>query len=255
MRTKLGPLAFLALFAPALLAQSYMQPQPLGGKQAVNWLLEQEQRFPEEALAAGLKGEVTVAFTVTAEGLPTNLRVQIPLEPACDAEALRLASMILWTPASVGGTDLDHDHVIAIPFNAKRYKKKQAKTERCPPLESELPMDESHAIIPDRQLDARAEPRIAGGMSALGNHLSTHMKYPPEAYRLDIQGMVAIAFVVEPTGSVSNLRTLNFLGGGCDAEAMRLARTLCWAPAIKDDQRVRSTVKLDIQFRLGPSQR
>ncbi len=61
--------------------------------------------------------------------------------------------------------------------------------------------------------------------------------------------------MVETSGAVSNLRTLNFLGGGCDDEAMRLARTLCWRPAVKDGQFVRSVMKLDIQFRLDPSRR
>lgn len=66
---------------------------------------------------------------------------------------------------------------------------------------------------------------------------------------------MSIEFVVETSGAVSNLRTLNFLGGGCDDEAMRLARTLCWRPAVKDGQFVRSVMKLDIQFRLDPSRR
>lgn len=248
-----------ALLLPALIlfshldAQSFAAPEPYGGKQAVNWFLEQEQHFPQEALDAGLNGEVTVAFKVMADGRVEQARVQIPLDPACDAEALRLVRMIRWIPASVGGTALERDHAMAIPFNAKRYKKQQAKAKACPALASNLPSDDSNTLY--EQVDTLATPQITYGLRGLPNYLASNLKYPPEAYRLDIQGKVTIEFVVETSGSVSNLRTLNFLGGGCDDEAMRLARSICWKPAVKDGQRVRSIMKLDIQFRLDPSQR
>lgn len=244
----------LLLFSP-LRAQSFAHPEPYGGKQAVNWLLEQELKFPQEALDAGLNGEVTVAFKVMPDGTAENVRVQIPLDPACDAEAIRLARMIRWIPASVGGTALEKDHAIAIPFNAKRYKKQQAKAKSCPSMEDPLPADEGFTLYEDKQVDTLATPQIPYGIRGLPNFLANNLKYPPEAFRLDIQGKVTIEFVVETSGSVSNLRTLTHLGGGCEEEAMRLARTICWRPAVKDGRRVRSIMKLDIQFRLDPAQR
>lgn len=254
--TRIPTVLLPALFLPfSTTAQSFVAPQPLGGKQAVAWLLEQEQQFPAEALARGIEGEVVVAFKVLADGSSSQLRVQLPLEPACDAEAIRLARMIRWKPASVGGTVLDSDHVLEVPFNAKRYKKLHAKGTACTPLPTDRPVDDSHALYTARQVDTLAAPRIAGGLYELPIHLANNLKYPPEAFRLDIQGKVSIEFVVECTGSVSNLRTLNFLGGGCDEEAMRLARTICWTPALKDGRRVRSTMKLDIVFWLDPSRR
>ena len=236
-------------------AQAFAAPEPYGGKQAVAWMLEQEQHFPAEALAAGLKGDVVVAFKVLGDGSIRSLRVQIPLEPACDAEALRLVKLIRWRSASVSGTPMDTDHSIAVPFNAKRYGKLHGKKEPCPPLSSTLPSDKSDTLYEDRAVDTLAMPRITGGLRALPQFLADNLKYPPEAFRLDIQGKVTIEFVVETSGSISNLRTLNFLGGGCDDEAMRLARTICWSPAIKNSERVRSVMKLDILFRLNPSLR
>ncbi|HRQ84064.1 MAG TPA: energy transducer TonB [Flavobacteriales bacterium] len=246
--------AALVVTAPCR-AQSYATPEPYGGKQAVGWMLEQEQHFPAGALAAGINGEATIAFKVLADGSTEHLRVQIPLDPACDAEALRLVRLIRWMPASTGGTALDTDHSIAIPFNAKRYKKLHAKRAACPPLASNTPVDGSYVLYTGQQVDTLAAPRIPGGLRSLPHYLAGNLKYPPEAFRLDIQGKVTIEFVVEASGSVSNLRTLNFLGGGCDDEAMRLARTICWHPAIKEGKLVRSIMKLDIQFRLDPSSR
>lgn len=246
---------FLFLITTGAAAQSFAAPEPLGGKQAVNWLLEQEQHFPAQALAAGINGEVTVAFSVLVDGSTRGMRVQIPLDPACDAEALRLARMIRWNPASVGSQAKESDYSIAIPFNAKRYKRLHAKPPACTPLDDATPADSSFSLYTDRQVDTLAAPRIPGGLRALPQYWANNLKYPPEAFRLDIQGKVSIEFVVETSGSVSNLRTLNFLGGGCDDEAMRLARTICWQPAFKNGKRVRSLMKLDIVFRLDPSNR
>lgn len=249
--------AFLTAIAwiTATAAAQYAAPEPFGGKQAVAWMLEQEQHFPAAALAAGVEGDVTVAFNVRSDGEAANVRIAIPLDPACDAEALRLVKLIRWKPASVGGTPLDHDHSMAIPFRAKRYKKLHAKNEPCPPLARRWPEDGTFTLYAEKNVDTLAAPRITGGRRALPQYLADNLKYPPEAFRLDIQGLVSIEFVVETSGTISNLRTLNFLGGGCDAEAMRLARTICWMPAIKNGKHVRSIMKLDIAFRLNPSSR
>lgn len=236
-------------------AQDFASPEPYGGKAAVGWMLEQEQHFPAEALAADLKGEVVVSFKVLANGTAQGIHVTLPLDPACDAEAVRLVKLIRWLPASVGGTPFDTDHSISIPFNAKRYRKLHAKATPCQRPPSALPDDESNALHTDKELDSLAVPMIPDGLRGLPNYLTSNLMYPPEAFKLDIKGKVTIEFVVETSGNISNLRTLNFLGGGCDDEAMRLARSICWIPAIQDGKHVRSIMKLDILFRLNPSLR
>ncbi len=255
MRCLAALLPAFFLLSTKVAGQGYAAPEPFGGKQAVAWMLEQEQHFPPSALASGVDGETTVTFQVRTDGTVAHERVTLPLDPECDAEALRLVKLIRWKPASTGGTPLDHDHSFNIPFHAKRWSKAQAKAKPCPPLAPSPPADSSFILLADKDVDTIATPRITGGLRALPQYLADNLKYPPEAFRLDIQGKVTIEFVVETSGSISNLRTLNFLGGGCDTEAMRLARTLCWAPAIKKGKRVRTVMKLDIQFRLNPSSR
>jgi protein TonB len=246
-----------AYFICAMLvpAQNFAAPGPYGGKAAVGWMLDQEMHFPPEALAAGLKGEVVVSFKVLADGTAKDIHVTLPLDPRCDAEAVRLVKLIRWMPASVGGTPLDTDHSITIPFNAKRYRKLHAKATLCERPPSPLPDDDSNTLHTAKDLDSLAVPMVPDGLRGLSNYLTSNLNYPSEAFRLDIQGKVTIEFVVETSGTISNLRTLDFLGGGCDAEAMRLARSICWVPAVKDGKHVRSIMKLDILFRLNPSLR
>lgn len=245
--------AFLLLHT-LVSAQDPTAPLPYGGPEAVKWLVEDELVFPPEDLAAGVEGDVVVGFVVRSNGELTSVGVASHLTPACDAEARRLVKLIRWLPGAVGGQSVDQEHVITIPFSAKRFARNAKRKDRCPRIDGPAPVNPGDTIY-TRELDSLATPTIDKGLRGLGTYLGKNLRYPEEARRRDIQGKVTIQFVIEKSGAVSNLRVLDFLGGGCDEEARRLVRTICWRPAIRKGQRVRSEVKLDIQFRLDQYQR
>jgi len=231
-----------------------MAPEPYGGAQAVKWLFEQEFVMPPEEIAMGTEGAVEVAFTVRADGTSKDMRVSHTLGEANDKEALRVASLIRWFPASVGGSALDKEHTLLVPVSAKRYKKAHAK-DGPPPAFATLPADASIVLYQDRNIDSLAAPLIPKGLRGIQAYFAENLRYPEDARRRDIQGKVGVEFTVETSGNTGNLRTLDALGAGCDEEAMRLIRSIKWRPAIKGGQRVRSIVKLDIVFRLDANRR
>lgn len=208
---------------------------------------------PEE-IAAGTEGEVELTFTVQADGRSKDMRVSGTLGEANDREALRVAKLIRWHPASVGGSSLDTERTLKIPVSAKRYKKSHGKEVPALPFTS-IPADGSGEIYQDRGTDSLAVPMIPKGLRGLPVYIAENLRYPEDARRRDIQGKVGVEFVVETSGNVSNVRSVDALGAGCDDEAMRLIRSLKWRPAIKGGQRVRSIGKMDIQFRLNTNQR
>ena len=208
---------------------------------------------PDE-IAAGTEGEVELTFTVQTDGSSKDMRVVGTLGEANDKEALRVGKLIRWHPASVGGSSLDTERKLKIPVSAKRYKKAHAKDAPAPPL-SPFPADASGALFQERAVDSLAVPLIAKGLRGLPIYLAENLRYPEDARRRDMQGKVGVEFVVETSGNVSNIRALDALGAGCDDEAMRLIRSMKWRPAFKGGQRVRSIVKMDIQFRLDAYRR
>ena len=246
-------LPVLLATAHAAMAQSFLPPAPYGGDQAVKWLVEQEFVMPPDEVSAGTEGEVELTFTVQADGRSANMRISGTMGEPLDKEALRVAQLIRWHPASVGGSALDTERKLKIPVSAKRYKKLHARDPE-PPAFVSLPADPSGELYQER-LDSVAVPLIARGMRGLPTYLAENLRYPEDARRRDIQGKVGVEFVVETSGNVSNLRAVEALGAGCDDEAMRLIRSMKWKPAFKNGQRVRSIVKLDIQFRLDANQR
>lgn len=220
----------------------------------MKWFVEQEFVMAPGEIAAGVEGEVELTFTVQADGRSKDMRVSATLGEANDREALRVGRSIRWHPASVGGSALDTERTLRIPVSAKRYKKTHAK-DGPPPDFTTLPADDSGELYQDRGIDSLAVPLIPKGLRGLPAYIGENLRYPEDARRRDIQGKVGVEFVIETSGNVSNLRAVEALGAGCDDEAMRLIRSMKWRPAFKTGRRVRSIVKMDIQFRLNTNQR
>ena len=95
------------------------------------------------------------------------------------------------------------------------------------------------------------QPSYPGGEEARLKFLQENIKYPEEAKELGIQGKVFVTFVVEPDGSVSNVKVLRGIGGGCDEEAIRVVKSMPkWVPGKQRGVPVRVQFNLPIKFTL-----
>jgi len=70
-----------------------------------------------------------------------------------------------------------------------------------------------------------------GGYEAFQKFLRENVKYPSLAVQNRIEGTVFVSFVISITGKISNVRILRGIGGGCDEEAVRVAKMMPnWKP-------------------------
>ena len=96
---------------------------------------------------------------------------------------------------------------------------------------------------------AEVSPEFPGGMEALLKYIADNLKYPQLALENSIQGKVDIALCVEEDGSVSNVRVLRDIGGGCGKEAMRLVESMPkWTPGRQGGKVVCTQFNLPINF-------
>lgn len=94
-------------------------------------------------------------------------------------------------------------------------------------------------------------PEYPGGIDGLISYLSTNLKYPEAAKEKGVEGTVAVKFIVETDGSVSDVEILRGIGAGCDQEAVRvISETKDWSPGIKDGKKVRTEMRLPVRFKL-----
>ena len=94
-------------------------------------------------------------------------------------------------------------------------------------------------------------PAFPGGEAKLMEYVGKNIKYPQIARETGIQGRVFIGFVVEPDGSVSNVKLLRGIGGGCDEEAMRVVKSMPkWKPGKQRGKAVRVKYTVPVNFKL-----
>jgi len=118
--------------------------------------------------------------------------------------------------------------------------------EYIPPMEEEEEVEEAEIFTVVESM-----PEFPGGMGELMKYLGTSIKYPPLAKESGIQGRVFINFVVEPNGSISNVKVLRGIGGGCDEEAVRVVENMPnWKPGKQRGKAVRVSYNLPVKFTL-----
>ncbi|MGI4020779.1 MAG: TonB family protein [Janthinobacterium lividum] len=94
-------------------------------------------------------------------------------------------------------------------------------------------------------------PMFPGGESAFGNYLAGAIRYPKIAKDQKTQGRVIITFVVETDGSLTGIKVLRNIGGGCGPEAIRvLEASPKWIPGTQKGKPVRVAYTMPINFTL-----
>jgi periplasmic protein TonB len=94
-------------------------------------------------------------------------------------------------------------------------------------------------------------PSFPGGDEKLYDFLRENMVYPQMARESGIQGIVYVTFVVEPNGTITNVRVLRDIGGGCGDESIRVVKAMpSWTPGKQRGKAVRVQFNLPVKFTL-----
>ena len=110
--------------------------------------------------------------------------------------------------------------------------------------EEEVEEEEIFIVVED-------DPEFPGGMDSLYAFIERNLVYPQLAKDNKIEGKVYVSFTVETDGSISNVKVLRDIGGGCGAEAMRVVMKMPkWKPGKQRGKPVRVQFNLPIEFKL-----
>lgn len=112
-------------------------------------------------------------------------------------------------------------------------------------------IEEEEIVEAEVFLSVEENPEFPGGPGKLLEFVQKNLKYPMMARESDIQGRVFVGFVVEKDGSITNVRVLRGIGGGCDEEAVRVVQSLPkFKPGKQRGNPVRVAYTLPIVFKL-----
>lgn len=117
------------------------------------------------------------------------------------------------------------------------------------PVSNTTPNDDPNKVY--ETYDIQKLPSFPGGESAMQTYLRTNIVYPIEALMGNIQGTVALIFVVQKDGSITDIKIIKDPGGGCGAESVRLVQNMPkWIPGEANGNPVAVKYTLPVRFRL-----
>ena len=128
-----------------------------------------------------------------------------------------------------------------------------AEVEQNEVIEEYVPVEVEEDEVVEQEIFQIVEemPSFPGGDQKMMEFVAKNIKYPQIARETGVQGKVFVNFVVEPDGSVSNVKILRGIGGGCDEEAMRVVKSMPkWKPGKQRGKPVRVSYNLPVNFRL-----
>lgn len=95
------------------------------------------------------------------------------------------------------------------------------------------------------------QPEFPGGMDSMYAFIQKNLIYPEKAKAEGIEGRVFITFTIEKDGSVSNVKILRGIGGGCEEAAVEMIKNMPkWKPGKQRGKPVRFQFTLPIKFEL-----
>ena len=220
---------------------------PDGGMPGLMKYLSANIRYPEAAHKDGTQGRVTVQFVVGKDGSIGNVSILRGVDPALDAEAIRVISgMPKWKPGTQKGEPVNVKYTVPVMFRLTPE-----------PVEK---IDEM-IVVGYRNPDAPVTgevyetvdkmPEFPGGMTGLMQHLSKNIRYPAEAHTNNIQGRVVVSVIINTEGKVTNAKIVQGVAPSLDAEALRVTGTMPdWTPGTKDGKPVNVKYTFPVVFRL-----
>lgn len=96
------------------------------------------------------------------------------------------------------------------------------------------------------------KPEPNGGITSFYKAIGQKLKYPRLAKRQGIEGRVITQFVVDKDGSLTDIKILKGIGGGCDEEAIRVLQAAAkWSPGKQRGRPVKVRMIIPIVFQLN----
>lgn len=95
-------------------------------------------------------------------------------------------------------------------------------------------------------------PQFPGGQIAMLKYIMENMKYPEQAMKEGIQGRVAVRFIVEKDGSISDVKPILSVHPLLNKEAVRVVKSMPkWSPGKQNGKPVRVRFNLPVMFKLN----
>ena len=260
---------------------------PAVGFEAYSQFIDDHLNFPTSALQRRVQGTDSVQFVIEKNGTTSNFVLLKGFDAECDAEALRVMKMApKWKPARHRGEVVRQRVTVPVTFalpdlptGGGRFKSDSALLPTSNPAAVQIQAPSPHTNDPitvhrDASVPVPApsagtfanettlpnglkvvapatKATPPGGTDAFFVWIKQNIQYPAAARRAKAEGKLQVEFIIEPDGSLTNVKVLNHLPFGLEAEAIRLIKSAPkWTPAQYDGRSIKQKMVLPVIFQL-----
>ena len=221
-----------------------------GGKSLVgfqNWI-QNNIRYPKEALAKGVGGRVIFQFVVERDGTPSSFNVlKSPDKSLADEVERVFKTSPKWEAGEQGGKKVRVLYTVPVVFTTPSVETQEFEQQKQN-FEAQKQNFEQQKDL--AYIKVEKMPTFQGGdLNAFRNWMQGQIQYPKEAAAKNISGRVIFSFVVEKDGSTSDFTVLRTPDKLLAAEVERIFKTCPkWEPGTQRGEKVRVKYTVPIVF-------
>ena len=222
--------------------------------------LEKRQRMGKAAVIAGMAVGTMLTATSCDRIIPQPLEGDVPYIP----DSTEMPNPDDTIPEEA--YQLEGEVMAPLPDTLELYGKSAGKNDEIIDMEGRVEYNvstnESYVFEPEEDevrpgvyIVVEQMPEFPGGDKEFHQFIADNVNYPAEAKEKGIRGIVYVNFIVEPDGSISDIRVLRGSGGGCDEEAVRVVEYMPkFKPGMQNGETVRVSYTVPVIFRLEDKQ-
>ena len=221
-----------------------------GGKSLVgfqNWI-QNNIRYPKEALAKGVGGRVIFQFVVERDGTPSSFNVlKSPDKSLADEVERVFKTSPKWEAGEQGGKKVRVLYTVPVVFTTPSAETQEFEQQKQNFEAQKQNFEQQNDIA---YIKVEKMPTFQGGdLNAFRNWVQGQIQYPKEAAAKNISGRVIFSFVVEKDGSTSDFTVLKTPDKLLADEVERIFKTCPkWEPGTQRGEKVRVKYTVPIVF-------
>ena len=238
---------------PGVIAE---MPEFPGGMEKLIQFIEENTHLPKCVTDGKVQGRSGSEMVVEKDGTLSDFKVVRSLHKDCDSEAIRvLKSMPRWKPARLRGKTVRMQYTVPVQFKPKQQKEVvDTQVHNCVPSEPQGPIEPEEEVFDKDYFEEM--PEFPGGMEKLIQFIEENTHLPKCVTDGKVQGRSVIEMVVEKDGTLSDFKVVRSLHKDCDAEAIRVLKTMPkWKPGKVCGKPIRVKYTVPVQFKKPVSQK
>lgn len=225
-------------------------------RKQMSYHIQQNFQYPPEAYKKGTQGRVLVNFTIDKGGNTKINNILFPYQgEQLREEAKRIVKKLpQFIPGKHLGSNIGVQYSLQIKFKIPGVKRTNIRPKvNKVSNEKTYTFDELENVPVFETCQQTSDSSSDCFIKQLEKHVQENFAYPLDAINADIQGTVAISFVINKQGKVVDIKTKGPDNGEIlEAAAQRLIEKLPnFKPALKDNVPVNTKYEFPIHFKLN----